>query len=495
MKKHYVMIPAAGSSARFLELGRHYAKCVLPFDGKPIIAHIIERLGDKWDGFYIIVNNDTHKEQIENAIATLKNRSKIQVCVIDESTSDLPRGPGKTIHLGKQFIQDEDYALLVHLSDSLFQSEHLANIKPDEFSVTWVADTTRWCVYSEQGRYLNKESIPDGGYALTGLYYFSEPPKTPYPPTEGETQISHILMRHNWRKVTCPIDLDFGTIEEYNTHRGISKTRSFNTINDYGKYIIKTSTDVTRLSGEYLWYDSLPVELAPYAAHMYRGSSPHGLILERLNGTNLRDLCLYIDRSYETWSVIFKEVSRFLIALSQDRVYHTATPFMSEMYMKTLHRVRTAGLDNPMIDTFLSKFEEVCNRSGQEGEQCRIHGDLHFANMFFDFHYKQLKVIDPRGDLYGCQLYDIAKLYHSVYGNYDWIDGELYTTDPLTFYDKGREGIQKAFNDHIFSFFPDDVQADVKTIAASLFLSMIPLHTHNPINQQLFLKEFERLAV
>jgi hypothetical protein len=92
-------------------------------------------------------------------------------------------------------------------------------------------------------------------------------------------------------------------------------------------------------------------------------------------------------------------------------------------------------------------------------------------------------------------LYDIAKLYHSVYGNYDWIDGELYTTDPLTFYDKGREGIQKAFNDHIFSFFPDDVQADVKTIAASLFLSMIPLHTHNPINQQLFLKEFERLAV
>ncbi len=57
-----------------------------------------------------------------------------------------------------------------------------------------------------------------------------------------------------------------------------------------------------------------------------------------------------------------------------------------------------------------------------------IHGDLCFSNMLYDSRMRGIKVIDPRGVdedgqrmIYGSQLYDVAKLAHSVLGLYDHI--------------------------------------------------------------------------
>ena len=60
-----------------------------------------------------------------------------------------------------------------------------------------------------------------------------------------------------------------------------------------------------------------------------------------------------------------------------------------------------------------------------------IHGDLCFANIMVDENYSFIKVIDPRGkfgnfDVYGDFRYELAKLFHSVDGKYDFIIKDLF---------------------------------------------------------------------
>ena len=61
-----------------------------------------------------------------------------------------------------------------------------------------------------------------------------------------------------------------------------------------------------------------------------------------------------------------------------------------------------------------------------------IHGDLCFANIMVDSNLSFIKVIDPRGkfgsyDIYGDFGYELAKLFHSVDGKYDFIIKDLFT--------------------------------------------------------------------
>ena len=63
-----------------------------------------------------------------------------------------------------------------------------------------------------------------------------------------------------------------------------------------------------------------------------------------------------------------------------------------------------------------------------------IHGDLCFANIMVDSNFSFIKVIDPRGkfgtyDIYGDFRYELAKLFHSVDGKYDFIIKDLFDLD------------------------------------------------------------------
>jgi hypothetical protein len=116
--------------------------------------------------------------------------------------------------------------------------------------------------------------------------------------------------------------------------------------------------------------------------------------------------------------------------------------------------------------------------------------------MFYDLHHRELKMIDPRGDLCGDLLYDLAKLNHSVNGNYDCIDNQLYYFDQngeAKFFMTDRAGIVGAFEKMLVDLgFDEKDRRELDLVTASLFLSMIPLHSHNAVNQRLFYKEFER---
>ena len=116
-----------------------------------------------------------------------------------------------------------------------------------------------------------------------------------------------------------------------------------------------------------------------------------------------------------------------------------------------------------------------------------IHGDLCFANMMIDNNFSFVKVIDPRGkfgtyDIYGDIRYELAKLFHSVDGKYDYIIKDLFDLDNkdgnifFSIQDKDRDfDLYQVFID-VFKDEIGDSLKKIELIEALLFLSMIPLH-------------------
>jgi ASC-1-like (ASCH) protein len=126
------------------------------------------------------------------------------------------------------------------------------------------------------------------------------------------------------------------------------------------------------------------------------------------------------------------------------------------------------------------------------------HGDFCFSNILYDKRIDLLKLIDPKGSttLEGAYLdsyYDVAKLSHSVLGNYDFINNGLYefifneslqasivikSTDTLS---KKKELFKHYLTKSGFDF------GIVRLCELSLFLSMTPLHIDNKKNVLAFL--------
>ena len=126
-----------------------------------------------------------------------------------------------------------------------------------------------------------------------------------------------------------------------------------------------------------------------------------------------------------------------------------------------------------------------------------IHGDLCFSNIMVDSNLSFIKVIDPRGkfgafDLYGDQRYEMAKLFHSVDGKYDYIIKELFDVE----FDEDNVSLAYGIHEKKNSFdlykvfmetFHEEIGGKIKKIElieSLLFLSMIPLHNES-FKQQL----------
>ena len=121
-----------------------------------------------------------------------------------------------------------------------------------------------------------------------------------------------------------------------------------------------------------------------------------------------------------------------------------------------------------------------------------IHGDLCFSNIMVDDDFSFIKLIDPRGkfgayDIYGDPRYELAKLFHSVNGKYDFIIKDLFDLK----YDLSKAGIYYAISDRnrgydlykvFLTVFQKEIGDDlekIELIEALLFLSMIPLHSES----------------
>jgi dTDP-glucose pyrophosphorylase len=493
------IIPAAGSATRFKELGKQYAKTVLPYKGKPIIVHIVEQIKRevKPDLIRVVYSKIEHKEQIAEALALYNLDVEFVMC---ESGR---QGPAKSILSGIPRDVTNNDSIFVHLSDFVSADPSVLNMMDDSIAAFRVSDPSRWCMVSadEHNEIINFIDKPTGdvdtNLAVAGLYSFSDARCLLYSGSiaesdgTGEFQISELMTAY-MRPYPLSVNsigstdlVDFGTIEEYIQNRGIAKARSFNVVNDLGHSVEKFSlTNPEKILAEANWLNNPPYGMEKYVPNIYRiNYNPAYLRMEKIKSTNLRDLYLYLDRSENTWNEVFDEVYHFIDSCKKQ--INVGNSFWKMIIQKTKDRA-------PEEVEFHEELTKAIEESRFFGEQTYYHGDLHFANMFYCFTYKDLKVVDPRGEFHGHWFYDLAKLNHSVNGKYDWIDSQLYSENKI--YDSGTEGVKKAFATLLddLGLTPEDHKL-LNMLTASLFLSMIPLHYHSRKNQELYMEEFRRL--
>ncbi len=163
----------------------------------------------------------------------------------------------------------------------------------------------------------------------------------------------------------------------------------------------------------------------------------------------------------------------------------------AELLRLTEHRgtVRINGREVVNLPLLWARIAAEVERLEEHTQGAVIHGDLCLSNILYDLRSRICKLIDPRGSfasagIYGDVRYDVAKLFHSVYGLYDFIVNDLFqiavdgTDIQLDIRSRPQHRqIQERFERVFFSTFN---RRDVLLVTGLLFASMPALHYDAP---------------
>lgn len=534
------MIPAGGSGVRFRELGKMYPKCTLPHEGRAIISHIVDRAYvSSAKAIYVAVLNHEQEIQVKMALADMYDE-RLKIVLLDDS--NFVSGPATTLRLAFETIGLGDEPVFVMLSDGFSENysfyKDFASLGLSGFNLIATTklqrgeDRSRWCMLDvEEGsrRVSSFVDKPRGPCALSeaasGYYFlqsareyclaYDEVCRSPFSDTEPqfsrvfEQMISkgHVFKTPELRPEK---NLDFGTLEAYIQNRGIYKSRSFNHIEltDLGTVIKHSADRPNKIAMEAAWHEKSPLRLySPRLIGMSFGSTGTSIEMDRCNGILLRELYLYLDRSVTTWKRVFGQTSRFFGRCVQSK-YTREYPseFWLDYESKNKQRLDklTNVVDFPafnqkrLLEGLLIEHHGRLRESDWYYQTSLFHGDLHLGNMFYDMTSDRLQLIDPRGEIYGHWAYDLSKMLHSLYGRYDFIDAQFYRCLPnsceASYYDKNVSEVLEVFMDtEPYASLSQDERKLILEMTAFLFLTMIPLHTDNQLNQRLMYNEFWRL--
>jgi hypothetical protein len=213
------------------------------------------------------------------------------------------------------------------------------------------------------------------------------------------------------------------------------------------------------------------------------------------------------------WEQVFVHLRDIVVGGFMKRRRPLASGVLEEMYLGKTRR-RLAGITEPPalrelvahegplvlngrevanLPTLWKSLEGEVERLADNVQGCVVHGDLCLSNILYDMRSRICKLIDPRGSfgpagIYGDPRYDVAKLYHSVYGLYDFIVNDLFHVSvegnridlDIRHRPQHRE-IQKRFEKVFFSEFD---RREILLLTGLLFASMPALHYDAP-NRQL----------
>ena len=297
-------------------------------------------------------------------------------------------------------------------------------------------------------------------------------------------------------------------------------SRNFNSIsiNDVSNILTKRSAKKQKLSDEYLWYKEMPSELQSFVPRVYSVREDEKLYeidMENYGYPPLSELWLYGDYDFELWQLIIKRLvdvriymngfsgvldkknyEQLYVSKFYDRINELKTLDPYWTHLLSQNKIKMNGVELNNLQFYEQRISDSLNKIAANAKTSVMHGDYCFSNILFDTQNFVCKLIDPRGRLldqtiYGDSRYDLAKLRHSLAGNYDYIVHGAYvfseTEGVFSYKDGCMEDRSKltAYFDNLLSVNGYDVN-EIKLIEATLFLSMIPLHTDSFEQQKIF---------
>jgi len=289
--------------------------------------------------------------------------------------------------------------------------------------------------------------------------------------------------------------------------------RHFNHVAQDRYHVIKHSRDKEKIRREYRFFSLLPEEAQPYFVQPYAFREDAEGASYRLRRLFVPDLAVqWVHRAFsepefeQLLAHLFhfvtsrprRDVGRERAESAARDLYVTKVEQRIEELLQTPEGRRVdetlttggvAGGVRGLYERYRAVLEvRIGRRSARE--LCVTHGDLGFSNILYSSATQLLALIDPRGadtedQIYSDPLYDVAKLSHSVLGNYDFVVAglfELAHRDDLSLelrFDQPPPAEMQtlfvaALEKHGFD------PSVVRTYEASLFLSMLPLHIDSP---------------
>jgi hypothetical protein len=312
------------------------------------------------------------------------------------------------------------------------------------------------------------------------------------------------------------VALDLSNLSSFLAHfSGGFEARHFNRVDGDDLTVVKHSSDADKLEREYKFYGLLPEAMQRWFVQPYNFSRDEYGARYEMERLTIADMALiWIHGAIEP-----AEFGQFLETIFQfiktrpskavDRDVYVATA--GELYVKKVHDRITdlaASPLGPTLDAYLGQgtgyadvadvvsayqalFDAYSKRDRSAQSISVIgHGDLCFSNILYDKVTRVMKFVDPKGasdeaQLWTDPLYDLAKLSHSVFGDYDLINNNLFVVEiggslaPVLM-SKGpdtsrlKAAFQGALEDAGYDIY------GVRLREASLFLSMLPLHSDDP---------------
>lgn len=514
-----VIIPSAKLVSEDLQNLGKLPAIVYPVNQRPVFDYLYKEY--KGADFKILT--------YENAPVVhrrLNNYKHVDIVDLDKL-----RDLGSTIYQGITKIRGEG---IINFADTIVEDD-ITQYNGDVFFYSEDIPSDTWTFFKEKdGQITNvidkqSESTDDlqklfvGVFKLSHLEYFKACLKVAFTNPNSEISTFYCALMNYSKKYSFKVIktdkwFDIGHADKYFSSQLEVKAREFNHISiDKDRGILtKTSENVDKFIGEIKWYLKLPADIEYIRPRIFSYSTSYthpSVSMEYYAYHTVHELFLYGDLTKSQWSDIFKRIKFVYHDFKRYTVkdHNKIKAALKSMYLiKTIDRLNKLKNDERFSKFFTSpinvngrKYKSLNEVEGilkqvipeklYDVEQFNIiHGDLCFANIMIDNNYNFVKVIDPRGkfgdfDIYGDSRYELAKLFHSVDGKYDFIIKDLFDIT----YDLENTTINYHINDHVCDFdlyklftdvFGDEIGDNlpkIELIEALLFLSMIPLHGEN----------------
>lgn len=293
---------------------------------------------------------------------------------------------------------------------------------------------------------------------------------------------------------------------------GAFEVRHFNNIRANEFTISKRSSNVRKIAAEHDYWHLLPQAMRrwfvmPYDLHVEADGAEYRM--ERLqvadvalqwvhgavSGPELQQVLSLLGAFLQerpTRPLDIEESRANQRALYLDKLQRRMSELRALPEGRELEKWLATGTSYASFDELVTRYGELYEKVTRRvpppaSLECIGHGDLCFSNMLYERHGRLLKLIDPKGasteaELWTDPSYDVAKLSHSILGDYDFINQDLYRLEVgqdgrLCLIVNAHAGIDDAKN-RFLTWLTDNGHDPllVRLHELSLFLSMLPLH-------------------
>lgn len=518
-----LIIPSAKIVSEDLQKLGKLPAAIYPLNKGIMLDYIYELYGEKVCNMILVTKEKADK--VEGTVSKLPYKDIIEVEEINEL-----KDVGYTVLQGLKADKSND-SVIINFADTIV--EDVKNgIKEDSFYYAEDEFSEKWTYFEEDNGVItsiNDKTANDNleseiGKLFVGTFCIADKEafiKCLEDVSHNKNKIDSFYAAlaiysktHKLKAVKASKWYDIGHSDKYYDTQLEVKAREFNHIEiDKNRGILtKYSDNVSKFLGEIKWYLKLPDDVEYVRPRIFSYSLSYEkpyVEMEFYSYHTLHELYLYGDLTKSQWKSIFERIKFIIDDFSRYKLKDIhIKDALKNMYLdKSVERLEKLKEDERFSRFFSEDIKvnginycslseiieilrvEIPKRLYNAEEFQIIHGDLCFANIMIDENLNFIKVIDPRGqfgkyDIYGDLRYELAKLFHSVDGKYDYIIKDLFEiklnkdTGEIIYevQDKGREfdlfdELKSSFKDIICKNYDE-----IELIESLLFLSMIPLH-------------------